>query len=188
MKYLSMLISVLFCICFSSVQAQDEQKEEISVLKAPESWRSELIPFPLSFAPSIDFTGVEDIRFAAGWNQPDSPEFWTYTFVWDIEEDPQLTVGKLHELMKAYYDGIMGVDYTMALFVKSCESNAFFGKVRTHDRFFTKEEITLNIKVFSWFCPKTSHHLVRFDLSPQPVDHSIWEKFKEVEVDMTCQD
>jgi len=51
------------------------------VLSAPENWKSELIPFPRSFAPSIDFIGFEDLRFSPGWSDSTSQEFWAYTFI-----------------------------------------------------------------------------------------------------------
>ena len=35
----------------------------------PDGWRSETIPFPLEFAPSIPHRGVEEIRFAPGFGR-----------------------------------------------------------------------------------------------------------------------
>ncbi|MEO0472260.1 MAG: hypothetical protein AAF206_21730 [Bacteroidota bacterium] len=177
----------LFLICFlaiSFVSAQ-EKNESLSILKSPENWRSELIPFPLSFAPEIDFTGVEDIRFAKGWNDQESPEFWAYAFVWYLENDPQLSDSRLQELMKLYYYGIMGVDNTVALFLPSGDGH-FIGRVQTHDRFFTKQPLLLNIRVETSYCTKQKRHLVLFQLSPQAFDHAVWESFQEVEIAVDC--
>ncbi len=84
-------------LCFS--------QEKETVLEAPESWGSEIITFPMDFAPSIDFTGFEDIRFTPGWTDPYNRQFWTYSFVWYIDQIPPLTEQKLTDLMSTYYDG-----------------------------------------------------------------------------------
>ena len=70
-------------------------QEHETVLGAPENWQSEIIPFPLGFAQEIDLVGFEDLRFAPGWNDPNSQEFWTYMFVWYAEKDSAMTEKKL---------------------------------------------------------------------------------------------
>ena len=50
-------------------------QEHKTILEAPTDWKSEIILFPLSFAPDIDLTGYEDLRFTPNWNKPNSSEF-----------------------------------------------------------------------------------------------------------------
>ena len=58
----SVLVIILFSI--SSMLTYCQEKE--SILSAPDKWQSEIIPFPLGFAPAINFIGFEDLRFSPG--------------------------------------------------------------------------------------------------------------------------
>jgi hypothetical protein len=190
----SVLALILFTI--SSVLAFGQEKE--TVLSAPENWKSEIIPFPIGFAPDIDFVGIEDLRFTPGWADSTSQEFWTYMFVWYIEKDSPMTESKLTAYFNGYYDGLMGVDSknqadatnsnqldkTNCQFVKTNEG--FTGKMSVYDRFFTKDYMTLNIKVKESFCPKTNKQIIRCDISPKAFDHQVWGIFDDVELKVKC--
>src|SRR6187402_1986296 len=54
----------------------------------PAGWRSETIPFPLDFAPSLPYRGTEELRFAPGFFEPTSETYFTYSFVWLVEGEP----------------------------------------------------------------------------------------------------
>ena len=71
MKRILTFLVVIFCVLESVAQVPK------TVLDAPEGWRAEIIDFPLSFAPEIDLTGFEDIRFSPGWADSTSIDFWT---------------------------------------------------------------------------------------------------------------
>ena len=102
----SILILILFAISSAIIFGQENE----TVLSAPEDWKSEIIPFPLGFAQSINFDGFEDLRFAPSWSDSTSENFWTYTFVWYVEKNSAMTESKLTEYFNSYYDGLMGVD------------------------------------------------------------------------------
>ncbi|KAA3628463.1 MAG: hypothetical protein DWQ02_19300 [Bacteroidetes bacterium] len=174
-------------------------QEHESVLIAPENWQSEIILFPISFAPEIDLTGFEDLRFAPGWADSTSQEFWTYTFVWYVDEKQPMTESKLTEYFNYYYDGLMGVDRknkadttnsvkldkTLCLFIQSKEG--FSGKMRVYDNFFTKDYLILNIKVKESFCPEMKKHIISCEISPKPFDHSVWAIFENVKLKKECK-
>jgi hypothetical protein len=42
----------------------EETEKHIDVLQSPEGWLKESFDFPLGFAPSIKFSGFEELRFA----------------------------------------------------------------------------------------------------------------------------
>lgn len=190
----SVLVLILITISSMLTFAQEEE----SVLNAPDNWKSEIIPFPLGFAPSIDFVGFEDLRFSPGWSDTTSQEFWAYTFVWYIEKDSAMTEGKLTEAFNSYYDGLMGVDHnnkvdsthsnqldkTICLFVKT--DDGFTGKMRVYDRFFTKDYITFNIKVREQFCPKTNKQIIVCDISPKAFNDKVWGIFDDVKLKVEC--
>ena len=168
------------------------------MLSAPDNWKSEIIPFPIGFAHSIDFKGFEDLRFSPGWSDSTSQEFWTYTFVWYIEKDSALTESKLTESFNSYYDGLMGIDLnnqadttkskqlvkTLCLFVKTNEG--FTGKMRVFDAFFTRDYMVLNIKIKEYFCNKTNKQIVWCEISPKAFDHKVWQIFNDVKLKVKC--
>lgn len=190
--------SALFLIIFTISSAFAFGQEKETVLNAPDNWQSEIITFPLGFAPSIHFDGFEDLRFSPGWSDSTNQNFWTYTFVWYIEKDSSMTESKLTEAFTSYYDGLMEVDLknqaytiksnklagTLCLFIKTDEG--FLGKMRVYDRFFTKGYMTLNILVKELFCPRTNKQIIFCDISPKAFDHEVWEIFDDVKLKVEC--
>lgn len=173
-------------------------QEDEQLLDAPSDWKVEQIRFPLSFAPSIEFNGFEDIRFAPGWSRPDSPEFWTYKFVWQVGADPQLTTERLGVLAETYFDGLsravaLGgeqdtdpMQKPVAVFVEAGtnagkdlnERKNFTGRLRIYDAFSTKKWIYLNAKVKSM--KSGEKDLIIFELSPQHFEHEVWTQLEKV--------
>lgn len=172
-----------------TLQEQQEEKVE-NILEAPDDWRAEQIPFPLSFAPSIKFNGYEDIRFAPGWSKADSPEFWTYKMVWQIDEDPQLTEERLADLIETYFDGLSRavaqggkrdpdtLQKPVAVFMR--DGDSFRGRLRIYDAFTTKDWLYLNARIQK--SKRGDKHLVSIEMSPKPFDHEVWTTLKMVRV------
>ena len=88
--YYCMALGLIF-----SMQSQAQETEQELLLAIEDNWRSERLSFPISFAPSLDYKGYEEVRFAKGWSKKDSDEFWTYAFVWYLDEDPELDANQL---------------------------------------------------------------------------------------------
>ncbi len=72
----------------------------------PDGWRGETIPFPLEFAPDIPHRGVEELRFAPGFFQPDAPGYWTYAFAWVVSDDRAADPGTLARELTTYFRGL----------------------------------------------------------------------------------
>ena len=196
MKRAFVLSLLIFGITFTLI-AQEEESIE-TILEAPKSWRKEIIPFPLPFAPGLDFKGFEDIRFAKGWANKDSEEFWTYTFVWCLEDDPQLSEEKLDEIIAGYFDGLMwlvasekvkadSVTKTSASFIKNSKKESYVGKVTIFDGFFLLKPTRLHVTAEQNYCVSTKKYLVRFNLSPKGFDDDIWKSFEKVIVKLKCK-
>ena len=75
--------------------------------EVPDGWRSETIPFPLAFAPSLAHTGVEELRFPPGFFEPDSPEYWSYAFVWRTTDPAMLHGVEMAEELTTYFRGLV---------------------------------------------------------------------------------
>jgi hypothetical protein len=193
------ILKSIFLFFFTTISIISYGQEHETILKAPDKWLSEILPFPLGFAQEIEFIGFEDLRFTPTWSDSTSQEFWTYMFVWYVEKGEPMTENKLTEYFNLYYDGLMGVDHnnridstgtnqldkTISLFVKS--DIGFTGKMRVYDRFFTKDYMVLNIKVKESFCLSSNKQIIWCDISPAAFDHEIWNKFKEVSLAVKCE-
>ena len=197
MKKYFVLSLLIFGFTFMLI-AQEEESIE-TILEAPESWRKEIIPFPLPFASEVDFKGFEDIRFAKGWADKDSEQFWTYTFVWCLDDDPQLSEEKLDQIINAYFDGLMkvvtsdkniaadSITKTNASFIKNSKKESYVGKVTIFDGFFLLKPTRLHVTTEQTYCKLAKKYLVRFNLSPKRFDDEIWKNFEEVVIKLNCQ-
>ena len=192
-KNLFTIILSLFCL-FAKLQAQKPE----SGLIAPENWRSEILTFPLGFAPDINLNGYEDVLFAPGWNKKESQQFWMYHFTWFLDTKAPMTVEFMEKSMKSYYEGlakaVLGGDAdnniseydieAVCLFVKT--ENGFQGKLRVFDPFFTKASLVLNMKVKIALCEKTNQQIVAFDISPKRMEDPIWKLFENIKLRKPC--
>ena len=187
---LTLLITPVLC------NAQEEEPKNY-LLQSPDTWRKELIPFPLGFAPDLDYQGVEDIRFSKGWGDKESEEFWSYKFVWCLDKDPELTEDKLQNDFETYFDGLMGavgggkniekelITPTTALFLSKGDG-AYKGRVQVFDAFFLEANVVLNFNVTSFYCEQKKKYVAYFEVSPQSGDHRIWKEMKDIKI-TDCQ-
>jgi hypothetical protein len=74
----------------------------------PDGWRSETIPFPLEFAPEIPHRGVEELRFAPGFFEPEAPGYFSYAFAWVVSGESALDIPTLARELTTYFRGLMG--------------------------------------------------------------------------------
>ncbi|MDW3194533.1 MAG: hypothetical protein R8G66_19300 [Cytophagales bacterium] len=171
-KNIIALISLSLVFIFNTA-AQQKQ------VNLPAGWRAEEIKLPLSFAPDIPITGLEEVRFAPGWGDAESEEYFSYAFVWFLDDPNDLTIEDLEYFLIAYFDGIMGMVggfEEVGTFTSLQQNGDFYkGELNTLDGFFTKSELILNFTIERleegkvWF----------FRLSPQPMDHAIWEQLND---------
>ncbi len=190
-------ISLLLALIFTSQIALLAQDHE-SVLNAPDNWVSEIIPFPIDFAPEIDFVGIEELRFAPGWSDSTSQEFWSYMFVWHIDEYGPMNTEKLTTYFQSYYDGLMDIDIRNSWDHEGAEilekahcsfkatTDGFAGEMYLYDAFFKHEYFRLYIHVTDSICPKTKKQVITCEVSPHPFDHPVWAIFEAVTLKENC--
>lgn len=75
--------------------------------QVPAGWKHERIPFPLDFAPSLSHKGVEELRFAPGFFDPKAPGYWSYAFVWRLEESAVLDAKTVEAELTTYFGGLI---------------------------------------------------------------------------------
>ncbi|MBL0683006.1 hypothetical protein JJQ60_05735 [Aquimarina mytili] len=169
-----------------------------NLLITEENWRSEIIDFPLEFAPSLEYFGTEHIRFAPGWGKKNAADYFSYAFLWILDQDPELSSKKLESDMETYFDGLIkviskeelksNIDITKSkAFFEKVNDSVYAGKILTYDPFTTRKDVNLNIIVTYRYCTLEKKHLALFNISPQAPEHQIWKKMKKIAIDLTCE-
>jgi len=167
---------VLFFLLLLTTLAPAQEKFPLP-WPAPQGFRSETLPFPLSFAPDIPYRGVEEIRFAPGFSKPDSPEYFTYSFIWWVRADEKIYwVRDLHR----YFYGLMQSvgKQTPAPFPTHVELHRVWEKegfdhgpaaratITTWDAFYTKAPLELAMDIYRLPSPDPLYKLYYFEVSP----------------------
>jgi len=172
--------------------------DQVTILKGLEllvtDWGKEFFHFPLHFAEEIPYQGVEEVVFPKNWIKPDSSDFWSYVFVWALEDKETVTAKELEDNLTLYFDGLIGglsrVD-TAKLTKASVQfqrnedptdSVLFTGKLNIFDGFATQEPLTLNARIYSDYCEEKDQLILLFRFSPQAYDHPVWDLLRTVEV------
>jgi tetratricopeptide (TPR) repeat protein len=172
--------------------------DQVTILKGLEilvtDWGKEFFHFPLHFAQTIPYQGVEEVVFPRNWINPDSSEFWSYVFVWALDNTEAVTAKDLEDNLKLYFDGLIGglsrVD-TLKLtqartqFKRNTDPNdsvAFTGDLNIFDGFATQEPLHLNARIYSNYCQEKDQLILLFRFSPQEFNHPVWDTLRTVEV------
>ncbi|MGI9088750.1 MAG: hypothetical protein ACR2HH_13580 [Chthoniobacterales bacterium] len=160
----------------------------------PTGWRTESIPFPLEFAPDIQHRGTVEVRFSPGFKDPDEVGFWSYAFVWWLEDVVPLTKELLADELKRYYLGlskavagdkyvIHAEDFKAALFeevVTNPYSSGYRGTIDSFDPFKTGKPLRLTVRIRVGTCEAAKRHFVLVEASPQPMNAVVWTSLSQV--------
>jgi len=168
----------------------------------PAGWRKETIPFPLEFAPDLPHKGVEELRFGPGFSHPEEADFWSYDFVWRLDDDSAVDETTLADELTRYFRGLnmavggkkYGFDASRfkaaVTAVPSREDSAaveFRGRVESYDAFATGKPIVLNVEARRETCPDGKRRFVAFAISPQAGDAPVWKSLREETAAFSCR-
>jgi CubicO group peptidase (beta-lactamase class C family) len=178
----------------------DIDREDLYLVKKDKSWSTEIFTFPLNFAQDLKYQGTEEAHFPKGWRKPDSPEFWSYVFAWNIDLATELTETKLENNLQSYFDGLAKVvnknkdlipPNSIAKFHKEEAANAiskFTGTIDIFDAFVTQEKMTLNVLVEKHYCAQKQKSIILFKFSPKAFGHEIWGTLEKMKLrDNMCE-
>ncbi len=170
--------------------------DQVTKLKGLEilvtDWGKEFFHFPLHFAPQINYQGVEEVVFPENWIIPDSADFWSYVFVWELDNKTLITPSELEKVLIEYFDGLMAVvnDDKDAEMIKTSthfelnpdpqDSVDIIGDLTIFDAFATNAPLDLNARIFSNYCEERGKLFLLFQFSPQEYDHPTWDKLRTV--------
>jgi hypothetical protein len=158
----------------------------------PSGWKKETIPFPLDFAPDVTHRGVEELRFMPGFFDPKTPGYWSYAFVWWIEDAPATDPKTMAEELARYFRGLNetvgGKKFKIDPkgFTAAFSADGATGTIRSVDGFTTGKPIALNVRARKIECPAAGRHAALFALSPQPFESPIWKQLLERIGDFKC--
>ena len=171
------------------------------LLPIPKDWTIERLLLPPFFAPSIVYKGVEDIRFMPGWGKADSDEYWTYAFLWYLDEEPIVNKDSLERHLRAYYAGLLKINTDSSkhrdekpdtVNVKLNPAKAllkelahFTGTIYMRD-FLSRQPITLNCKIHVRRCSETKKTILFFELSPRIFENTVWRSLDQLWVEFKC--
>lgn len=201
------LITLVFCLASFCVYSQDKnefdghQWEAPYYLPIPKDWSIERFLLPPSFAPSIQYKGVEDIRFTPGWAKSESKEYWSYAFLWFLDGTQSFDAKTLENHLAAYYTGLFKINTDKTQIdpaklipekvsvheskTRKGDRKTFEGTVKMND-YMTKKPISLNVLIHVKYCEAQNKTFVFFELSPQPYSDAVWKGLNQLWLDFKC--
>jgi len=171
----------------------------------PGSWRMDpRYTFPLPWASSIAYHGLEDLAFSPDFDYTDSPEYHSYLFFWWLEGTTTLTAKHLESDMVAYFRGLAeqrgrnngfkpdlsrvsanyNTDPAASQTLGGAAATSFQGVVSIYDTH--GKVIELNSEVVTAVCPGSSHTAAFFGMSEQSRPEGIWKSIGAVRDSFHC--
>jgi hypothetical protein len=208
----SYTIMLLFAVTISCTQKPARVEEEFNAelyrptytLPTPDGWNTERFGIPIDFAPAIPYKGVEDIRFAPGWSDPNANDYWSYAFLWYIEGKPETNSQTIEKNLTAYYNGLVGeniqqqnipkeklVDVKVSMqstTVTEGDLETYSGTIDMLD-YMTQKPITLNVIVHVKQCASEADKtFIFYELSPKPLTDDVWKGLDGLWAGFECRE
>jgi hypothetical protein len=166
-----------------------------------QGWEVERFLIPISFAPSIPYKGVEDVRFTPGWGVASSEEYWSYAFLWYLEGNVAIDASTIETNLKAYYTGLIGSNIERrkvpadkliptTTSIKKVETEkgdlgTYIGTINMLD-YMEQKPITLNCIVHLKTCSEQNKTFIFHEISPKPLTHAVWESLNQLFTGFDC--
>tara|TARA_A100000171_G_scaffold53013_1_gene75387 strand:+ start:3660 stop:4244 length:585 start_codon:yes stop_codon:yes gene_type:complete len=181
------IITIIAFLLTTQFFYAQEEKEHESFFTETE-WKSEFFPFPIGFAREIPLEGIEEAVFPPGWGKTESPEFWSYLFVWNVKTPAPLTLQELETYLNYYFDGLLNIKNrkngttilpTSTLLTTSATTK-FIGTVHLFEGRYTQKMMYLHTYITQDYCEETNEATLVFKFSPKGFNDRIWEQFQEI--------
>ena len=205
MKNVLFIIASLLFLKTSAQNANEgfdgKKWEAPYVLDTIKGWDVERFLIPISFAPSIQNKGVEDIRFTPGWAKKTTNEYWSYAFLWYLDGTVALDAKRIENNLKAYYTGLIKVNsdstkiadklfpVTSSIKSRTAEKEdlkTFDGSVTMLD-YMSNQPVTLNVVIHIKTCAGKDKTFVFHEISPMPYSDNVWKMLHQLWVNFKCE-
>jgi hypothetical protein len=188
-----------------AASSQDKEKEKDPfTFQSPTDWRGERIPFPLDFAPDIDYQGFEELRFAPGMFKTGTDSYFSYVFFWWLPGDVNITSARLKEDLVKYFRGLTAavaksrkaqydLNQVRATVTEidgaklHYPARHFLATVETFDPFATQKPVTIQMEIARWHCRESNYTCVFFSASAQPPSTEVWSKMRKIRDSFRCR-
>lgn len=171
-------------------------------LPMPTGWGVERFGFPISFAPSIAYKGVEDVRFTPGWGDPKSNDYWSYAFLWYLDGAVTITPEAMEKNLVAYYSGLIDRNieprkipkeklFPVKVVLKKIaaangDAQTYSGTVEMLD-YMEQKPITHNCMVHLKSCAGKNNTYLFCQISPKPLTDSVWRGLQDLWTNFNCE-
>lgn len=194
---LALLSWSLACEAPPSKQPDAAVAEPTLQWPVPAGWKHETFALPPEFAPEFPYRGTEDLRFMPGWSSPTAPDFWSYDFVWSLDERPQFDATSMAAALTTYFRGLStavgGARYQFDASRYRADLTAvpgsapprLAGRVFTYDAFQTGLPLALNVEAELRSCPETGQFAVVVALSPKDTTDNVWKDLRATAAALT---
>jgi hypothetical protein len=164
----------------------------------PAGWKHETFALPPQFAPALAYQGTEDLRFMPGFKSPTAPDYWSYAFVWWLDQPHPFDATSLAATLTTYFQGldtaVAGSKYhldparyrAVLTAVPGSEPPRLTGQVFAYDPFVTGLPITLNVEAELRSCPATGQVAMVVALSPKDTNDSVWKALRAATGALVC--
>jgi hypothetical protein len=208
-KKMKQLIAILSVLIFTDSFSQDSETDfdpqkwnPPYSLAMPKGWDVERFLIPIAFAPDIQYMGVEDVRFAPGWGNAKSNEYWTYAFLWYLDGKPEMNSKTIELNLKAYYTGLIGSNIERRKIpadkitpvkvsvdevkTENGDMKTFGGKIEMLD-YMEQKPMTLNCIVHLKSCVGQNHTFIFYQISPKPFSDNVWKNLQQIWLEFDCK-
>jgi hypothetical protein len=172
------------------------------LLPVPDGWSVERFSLPPDFAKDIPYRGIEDVRFAPGWGDVKTGDYWSYAFLWRTEGNSDISASILAKALKSYYSGLIArniaprkipesklvpiVVNIQIVKTASGDLETYSGTISMLD-YMAQTPIVLNTLIHKKNCPDKNHGFLFFEISPKPATDPIWQKLNALYSGLECE-
>jgi hypothetical protein len=169
-------------------------------LNVPKGWNIERFSLPASFAPAMNFKGIEELRFTPGWGDSTSSEYWSYAYLWWLNKEQVVDALNIQNNMQALYTGLVDrnivsrnipTDKQIPTKVSiqktersTGDSQTFRGQVNMLD-YMKQKPITLNLIIHVKRC-SPSYTAIIVEVSPKLYSDTMWNKLDVIGETFSC--
>ena len=171
------------------------------LLPVPDKWSVERFSMPPDFARDIPYRGIEDVRFAPGWGDVKTGDYWAYAFLWRTEGNTEVSTAILEKSLKSYYAGLIARNITprkipdskiVPTVVSIQIIKTFSGDLETYAGtismldYMEQKPMVLHVLIHKKNCPDKNHSFLFFEISPKPATDPIWQKLNTLYEKLDC--